>query len=143
LTHQKLINNMKRIKIYKNKTFKKKTGILIPVNFDKKYPIHPKRIFFIYGKRNAIRGDHAHKKCSQFFYCLSGKILIKVDNLKKKYNYILDNVSNKSLLIPAKHWCSVKFLEKKSLVMVICDRYYEYNDYIHSYKEFKKYLTKR
>jgi hypothetical protein len=41
---------MKRIKIYKNKTFKKKTGILIPVNFDKKYPINPKRIFFIYGK---------------------------------------------------------------------------------------------
>jgi hypothetical protein len=27
--------------------------------------------------------------------------------------------------------------------MVICDRYYEYNDYIHSYKEFKKYLTQR
>ena len=47
MTHQKLINNMKRIKIYKNKTFKKKTGILIPVNFDKNYPINPKRMIML------------------------------------------------------------------------------------------------
>jgi dTDP-4-dehydrorhamnose 3,5-epimerase-like enzyme len=134
---------MKRIIIYKNKIFKKKTGTLIPINFDKKYPIYPKRIFFIYGKKNKIRGDHAHKKCSQFFYCLSGKILIKIDNLKKKNNFILDYKKNKSLLLPPKHWCSIKFLEKKCLLMVICDRYYEYNDYIHSYKDFRKYLTKR
>ena len=69
--------------------------------------------------------------------------MIKIDNLKKKYNYILDHKKNKSLLLPQKNWCSIKFLEKKCLLMVICDRYYQYNDYIHSYKDFREYLTKR
>ena len=45
-----------------------------------------KRIFFLYGKKNKIRGEHAHKKCSQFFYPILGKIKINVEykNIKKK-----------------------------------------------------------
>ena len=60
-------------KIFNFKKFMKKSGKLLPITFDKKFPITVKRIFFVYGKKNYKRGDHAHKKCSQFFFPLFGK----------------------------------------------------------------------
>ena len=61
---------MKKIKI---KNFKKKSGSLIAFSMKKSLPFKIKRIFIIKGKKNFIRGDHAHKKCSQFLYPLVGK----------------------------------------------------------------------
>ena len=58
----------------------------MPINFDNKFPMKVKRIFFIYGKNNKIRGEHAHKKCSQFFIPLFGKMILNIEtpNIKKK-----------------------------------------------------------
>ena len=52
-------------KIIKIKKFIKRSGKLLPITFNDKFPIKVKRIFFIYGKTKYKRGDHAHKKCSQ------------------------------------------------------------------------------
>ena len=46
--------------------------MLIPIELNKKFPI--KRIFIIYGKKNYIQAEHAHKKCEQFFIPIFGKI---------------------------------------------------------------------
>ena len=44
---------MKKIKKFKIKDyFNKKTGKLLPITFDKKFPIKAKRVFFLYGKKN-------------------------------------------------------------------------------------------
>ena len=56
---------MKKIKF---KSFKKKSGTLIPFSLKRDFPIKVKRIFLINGRKNFVRGDHAHKKCSQFIY---------------------------------------------------------------------------
>ena len=48
----------------KIKSYLNTTGKLIPFTFDRRFPIKIKRIFFLYGKKNKIRGEHAHKKCS-------------------------------------------------------------------------------
>ena len=66
---------MKKIKKFRIKSFSKSSGRLIPLSFNKKFPIKVKRIFFLYGKKNKIRGEHAHKKCSQFFVRIHGKII--------------------------------------------------------------------
>ncbi len=42
---------MKSYKIFKYKKFKNISGELLPITFDKKFPIKVKRIFFIYGKK--------------------------------------------------------------------------------------------
>ena len=39
-------------KIFNFKKFMKKSGKLLPITFDKKFPITVKRIFFVYGKKN-------------------------------------------------------------------------------------------
>ena len=59
---------MKKIKKIKIKSYTNSSGRLMPLTFNKKFPIKTKRIFFIYGKKNQTRGEHAHKKCSQFMY---------------------------------------------------------------------------
>ena len=76
---------MKKIRVFKIKSFSSLSGKLIPISFNKKFPIKVKRIFFIYGKKNKVRGDHAHKKCSQLFITILGKVVlnIKTPNEKK------------------------------------------------------------
>ena len=69
---------MNPYKIFVFKKFKNISGELLPITFDKKFPIKVKRIFFIYGKKKYKRGDHAHKKCSQVFYPLFGKVKISI-----------------------------------------------------------------
>ena len=76
-------------KIFNFKKFMKKSGKLLPITFDKKFPINVKRIFFVYGKKNYKRGDHAHKKCSQFFYPILGKIKINVEYKSIKKSFLL------------------------------------------------------
>ena len=127
---------MKSYKIFNFKKFKNISGELLPITFDKKFPIKVKRIFFIYGKKKYKRGDHAHKKCSQVFYPLFGKIQIVIKSKKIKKNITLDYKRNKAILVPPKTWCDVKFLANNSIILVLCDYKYDFNDYIESYEEF-------
>ena len=127
---------MKSYKIFNFKKFKNISGELLPITFDESFPIKVKRIFFIYGKKKYKRGDHAHKKCSQVFLPLFGKAEITIQSKKIKKGIILDYQKNKAMLVPPKTWCHVKFLTKNSIVLVLCDYKYNFNDYIESYEDF-------
>ena len=74
---------MEKIKKIKIKSFKSFSGKLIPITFNKKFPFAVKRIFYLYGIKNKIRGDHAHKKCSQLFMAVSGDMIL---NIKTPYS---------------------------------------------------------
>ena len=134
---------IKKIKIFKIKSFGSSTAKLIPLYFKKNSPFLVKRIFFLYGKKNKIRGNHAHKKCSQFFVPINGNasLTIKTDKTQKKI--FLKQSSREAILVPPNYWCSVKFFNKNSIIMVACDRYYEPNDYINNFNSYKKYLRKK
>jgi|TARA_B110000037_G_scaffold117242_1_gene134520 hypothetical protein len=127
---------MNPYKIFVFKKFKNISGELLPITFDKKFPIKVKRIFFIYGKKKYKRGDHAHKKCSQVFYPLFGKVKISIKSKKIEKDITLDHKNNKALLVSPKTWCDVKFLTKNSIILVMCDYKYDFNDYIESYEDF-------
>ena len=81
---------MKPYKIFNFKKFRNISGELLPITFDKSFPIKVKRIFFIYGKKKYIRGDHAHKKCSQVFLPLVGKVEITIQSKKIKKRICLN-----------------------------------------------------
>jgi len=133
---------MNKVKVIKLKSFTKKSGTLLPINFDNKFPIKVKRIFYLFGKKGQYRGDHAHKKCKELFISLSGSVslIMKRNGKEKKINL---NVKKKvAILVPNLIWCKLKFLNKNSIVMVACDRKYEFNDYIEKYSDFKKFENK-
>ena len=134
---------MKKIRKFKLKSYSRISGKLMPINFDKKFPIKVKRIFIINGKKNKIRGEHAHKKCSQFFIPIQGKMTLIIETPNNKKSIILSRFSKTTALVPPKYWCSIKFLEKNSILMVACDKRYEPNDYLESFEEYEEYLRKK
>jgi dTDP-4-dehydrorhamnose 3,5-epimerase-like enzyme len=134
---------MKKIKKIKIKSYNSASGKLVPISFDKKFPFSIKRIFFLHGKKNKIRGDHAHKKCSQLFMAISGKIILNIKTPSMKKKFILEKKTKYAVLIPPKYWCSVKFLKENSVLLVLNDRYYEFSDYLETFDDYKKYLLKK
>ena len=129
---------MNEVEIIKLKSFTKKSGILVPINFNNKFPIKVKRIFYIFGKKNKYRGDHAHKKCKQLFIPLSGKISLIIKKNDKEKKLVLNSKNNRAFLVPNLIWCRLKFLTKNAIVLVVCDRKYEFIDYIGNYTNYKK-----
>jgi len=130
----------KKIKIT---AFKKKSGTLIPFSFKKDFPINIKRIFIISGNKNFTRGDHAHKKCSQFLFPIMGRIKVECTAAKYKKNLTLDYSKKEGYLIKPETWLKIRFLTKNAILMVACDREYEFNDYIEKYNEFLKIIKKK
>ena len=78
---------MKKIRKIKIESYKSFSGKLIPISFNKKFPFPIKRIFFLHGLKNKIRGDHAHKKCSQLFMAVSGKMILNIKTPISKFQY--------------------------------------------------------
>ena len=130
-------------KHFKFKKFMKKSGMLIPIELNKKFPIKIKRIFIIYGKKNFIRADHAHKKCSQFFIPIFGKIKLSFINKKTKGVRILNHKKKEGFLLKPKNWCKLEFITQNTILLVLCDMPYNFKDYIEDYQEFLKYIKKK
>ena len=127
----------------KFKTFKNNTGYLIPFSLKKDIPFSVKRIFIINGKKNKISADHAHLKCSQYLVVIKGSVNVIYENKKGKYKKKLSSNNKNTLLLKPKTWCRVKFINKDSMLLVFCDREYEFDDYIEYYKEFLKIIKKK
>ena len=126
----------------KFKAFKKKSGKLIAFSLKKSFPIKVMRIFFINGKKGFTRGDHAHKKCSQFVFPILGKIKIDCVSKNEKKIVILDFKKNEGYLLKPKTWCKIKFMTKNAILLVACDMEYKFSDYIENYKEFLKIIKR-
>jgi len=129
--------------IFNLKKFTKKSGKLLPITFNKKFPIKVKRIFIIHGKKNYIRGDHAHKKCSQIFISVMGKIKINMKYKRTQKSILLNDNRSKALLIPPMIWSSVEFITSNSVVLVLNDYKYDFKDYIETYEEFVAFQKKK
>ena len=127
----------------KFKVYKKKSGTLVPFSLKKNFPINVKRIFIINGKKNFIRGDHAHKKCSQFLFPILGKISVDYVSKKKEGSVLLDFSKREGYLLKPKTWCKIKFLTKNAILLVACDMEYAFDDYIEDYSNFLKIIKKK
>lgn len=134
---------MKEYKIINLKSFTNSTGKLIPIDFSKQIPIKIKRVFYIFGKKNSLRGDHAHKKCCQLFFPVKGNIDLIFTKGDKKKIIRLNPKNNVAVLIYNLVWCKLKFLSNDSIVMVGCDRKYEFKDYIEEYDDFLNIVKKK
>ena len=97
-----------------------------------------KRIFFLKSSKNTIRGNHAHKKCTQIFISLKGSIdlLIEQKRIKK---IKLKEFSN-FVKVPPLNWVKIK-LKKNQILMVLCNENYSEKEYIRNYQKFLKIIS--
>ena len=105
----------------------------------KDIPFEVRRIFTVKAKSGSFRGDHAHKKCTQLLVCVAGKMLVTCDNGKEISEHLLEGMEY-GILVPPGTWASQNYLMNESLLMVLCDRVYENDDYIRDYSELRKYI---
>ena len=125
-----------------NKKFSKITNQscdLIFFNKIKKYIKNLERVFFLIGKKECTRGNHAHKKCSQFFFPLNSNIKIYLDNGIKEKMILLKY--GEILKVGPLVWVKVK-LKKNQIIGVFCNKKYSKNEYIRNYQNFKNYIKK-
>ena len=126
-----------KLKIIKFKKFIDKNGTLIPIYLKNFHNFKIKRFFILLGKKGFIRGNHAHKKCSQIFIPISGSVKIEVLSKTKKI-YNLSKNMDKILIVPPMSWCKLKFLKNNSSLLVLCDVEYSEKEYIRDFNVFLK-----
>lgn len=106
----------------------------------KDIPFDIKRIYYIYETPlNSKRGMHAHKNLNQVLWCPYGIIEIFLDDGIDKKTYILD-APNKLLLVGSGIWRNMYWRKERSVLCVAASGYYDEEDYIRDYDEFRKYI---
>ena len=115
------------------------TGGLCVIEGGVNAPFDILRVFTVSALKGSIRGNHAHKECSQFMVCVSGAIEVICDDGIEETIYQLDSPSI-GLNVEPGIWAKEKYLTENAVLMVLCDRHYEEEDYMHNYNEFKTYI---
>jgi len=82
-----------------------------------------------------VRGNHAHKLCSQLLVALSGEVLVSVDDGMSQQEFLLSEMAQ-GLVIPPMNWATQKYLSQRSILLVVCDLLFDEADYIRDYSEF-------
>lgn len=101
-------------------------------------PFSIARVFVVRGFEGSVRGEHAHKVCTQFLTCTYGSVEVLCDDGSDIATYVLDK-PNIGLLLPPSIWAQQTYLVANSVLTVLCDQPYENQDYIRSYDDYKKY----
>ena len=108
------------------------------LKFFQDFKFETNRVFFVKASVSGeVRGRHAHKKCRQLIYVLSGEfqISLKLNNgslIYKEKSYL----SNKAILIQPNIWVELEAIEDNSIFACLCDRKYEERDYIRNASSF-------
>lgn len=110
------------------KTFTDARGNLTVI--ERTIPFEFRRIFYIYGVDDSIRGGHRHKKTIQAAMCLKGSCKISNDDGNTKEVFTLDK-PYKCLILNPEDWHQMHDFTKDAILMVIASEYFDQDDYIY------------
>jgi hypothetical protein len=103
-------------------------------------PFAVARVFTVSALANAVRGDHAHKRCAQFLISAAGRIRVECYDGVARQSFLLD-APNKGLLVPPGIFATETYLDEGSLLMVLCDQPYDETDYLRGEDKFHAWLA--
>ncbi len=110
------------------KTFTDKRGNLTVI--EKTIPFDIKRIFYIYGVDDSIRGGHRHHKTLQAAITIQGSCEITNNNGKTQEVFKLNDPS-KCLILNPEDWHQMLNFTKDAILMVLASEYFDADDYIY------------
>ncbi len=116
-------------------------GSLISIEQKKNLPFDIKRVYYIFkSSGNVRRGMHAHKKLKQLLVAVNGSCKLVIENGIFKECLLLDSPS-KGIYIEEIVWREIYDFSDDCVLMVLTDDYYNEDDYIRNYEEFKRYVN--
>ena len=117
-------------------------GVLCVFECGQHVPFDIRRVFTVSARRGDVRGDHAHKKCTQLLICIAGAIRVTCDDGLLVTQHFLDNMGV-GLLVPPGIWAKEEYMLDDAILMVLCDRGYEAEDYICDHDKFKMFVESK
>ena len=112
------------------KTFTDHRGNLTVI--EKVIPFDIKRIFYIYGVDDSVRGRHRHKKTMQAAVALQGQCDIhNHSGIKAPVERFQLNSPSKCLLINPEDYHWMDHFSKDCILMVFASEYFDADDYIY------------
>lgn len=109
-------------------TFTDKRGNLTVI--EKIIPFEIKRIFYIFGVDDSVRGGHRHKKTIQAAVCIAGSCKIYNNDGFSEHIYDL-NTPEKCLILNPNDWHQMYDFSKDAILLVLASEYFDINDYIY------------
>ena len=92
-------------------------------------PFDIKRLFYIYGVDNSIRGGHRHHKTIQAAISLQGTCTIHNNDGTNEETFVLDS-PDKCLILNPEDWHEMYDFSKDAILMVLASEYFDEKDYI-------------
>ena len=118
---------------------------LVAIEGEADIPFPIARVFTITTERtDLVGGQHAHRRCQQMLVCLSGACVVTClgDPADGERRFDLSGADT-GLYIPASIWAEQLYLTSTAVLMVLCDRHFEADDYIRDLEQFKRYRAGR
>ena len=110
------------------KTFTDNRGNLTVI--EKVIPFDIKRVFYIYGADDSVRGGHRHHKTVQAAICIKGSCIISNNDGEKEEDFVLD-APHKCLILDPKDWHQMHHFSNDAILMVFASEYFNPEDYIY------------
>jgi WxcM-like, C-terminal len=93
-------------------------------------PFEIKRIFYIYGIDDSVRGGHRHKSTRQAAICLHGSCIVSNNNGENKEDFLLDN-PKKCLILETDDWHTMHHFTPDAVLLVLASTAFDPTDYIY------------
>lgn len=118
-------------------------GMLVALEEYKDIPFEVKRVYYMYDtKEDVHRGFHAHKCLEQILVCICGSCKVLLDNGEEKKVISLEK-PYEGLYVANDMWREMYDFSPDAVLLVLASDYYNEQDYIRDYDEFKKIIAQK
>ena len=134
---------MKKYKLLNFPQLGDERGHLVVVEGNKDIPFEIKIIFYIYGSdKDVIRGQHANRLSEFVLINISGRCNVFVDDGENQETVILDK-PYQGIYLNKMVWKNMLNFSKDAILLVLSNEYYNSEEYIRDYEEFKKIIREK
>ncbi len=118
-------------------------GMLVALEEYKDIPFEVKRVYYMYDTKTDVhRGFHAHKCLEQILVCICGSCKVLLDNGEEKKVISLEK-PYEGLYISNDMWREMYDFSPDAVLLVLASDYYNEQDYIRDYDEFKRIAVQK
>lgn len=110
------------------KTFSEQRGNLTVI--ENEIPFDVKRLFYIYGVDNSVRGGHRHKSTTQAAICIHGSCIVTNNDGIAKTDFLLDH-PKKCLILKPEDWHTMHHFTPDAVLLVLASTQFDPTDYIY------------
>jgi mannose-6-phosphate isomerase-like protein (cupin superfamily) len=122
-------------------TMRDQRGALTVAELGKYVPFSVVRMFYVSEVPcGTQRGAHAHYHCSQYLLCISGRVRVTVMDGSSERHFEL--APSNGIYIRPGIFAAETYLDPSTVLLVLCDRPYEKDDYINTLEEFLAYRSR-